>query len=37
MPEQGGPEYKLQKPIEEDRKVAKELIEPDTDTAASKD
>jgi len=37
MPEQGSPEYKLQKPIEEDRKVAKELIEPDTDTSASKD
>jgi len=33
MPEQGSPEYKLQKPVEEDRKVAKELIEEDTETA----
>jgi Protein of unknown function (DUF2846) len=29
MPEQGSPEYKLQKPVEEDRKMAKELIEED--------
>jgi hypothetical protein len=36
MPEQGGPEYKLQKPVEEDRKVAKELIEEDKDTEAQK-
>jgi hypothetical protein len=37
MPEQGSPEYKLQKPVEEDRKVAKELIEEDKDTEAKKD
>jgi len=37
MPEQGSPEYKLQKPIEEDRKLAKELIEEDKDTEAKKD
>ena len=30
--EQGSPEYKLQKPVEEDRKVEKEMIEDDTDT-----
>jgi hypothetical protein len=34
MPEQGAPEYKLQKPIEEDRKVAKEMIADDAETAA---
>jgi len=28
-PEQGGPEYKLQKPVEDDRKFAKDMIEPD--------
>jgi len=27
MPEQGGPEFKLQKPVEEDRKFAREMIE----------
>ena len=31
--EQGSAEYKLQKPVEEDRKVAKEMIEDDTDAA----
>lgn len=37
MPEQGSAEYKLQKPVEEDRKVAKELIEPDSEIAEKKD
>jgi hypothetical protein len=37
MPEQGSPEYKLQKPVEEDRKMARELIEEDKDTEAKKD
>lgn len=31
--EQGSPEYKLQKPVEEDRKIDKDLIEEDADTA----
>jgi hypothetical protein len=30
MPEQGTAEYKLQKPVEEERKVAKDLIEDDS-------
>lgn len=34
MPEQGSAEYKLQKPIEPDRKVAKEMIEDDETQAA---
>jgi hypothetical protein len=33
LPEQGRAEYKLQKPIEEDRKTAKDLIEDDSDVA----
>jgi uncharacterized protein DUF2846 len=36
MPEQGSAEYKLQKPVEEDRKVAREMIEPETEEATSK-
>jgi len=36
MPEQGGPEYKLQKPIEDDRKIAREMIEDDTEPVAEK-
>jgi Protein of unknown function (DUF2846) len=35
LPEQGSAEYKLQKPIEEDRKVNKELILDDSDCTAS--
>jgi Protein of unknown function (DUF2846) len=35
VPEQGSPEYKLQKPVEEDRKVAKELIEEDKDNSTA--
>lgn len=31
MPEQGSGEYKLEKPIEPDRKIAKELIEDDAE------
>jgi hypothetical protein len=31
--EQGSPEYKLQKPVEEERKIAKEMIEDDTEAA----
>jgi len=34
MPEQGSAEYKLEKPIEPDRKLAKEMIEDDADEAA---
>jgi hypothetical protein len=37
LPEQGNPEYKLQKPLEEDRKTARELIEEEKDTSAEKD
>lgn len=37
MPEQGAPEYKLQKPIEEDRKLAKDMIADDTEIAAKED
>jgi hypothetical protein len=37
MPEQGGPEYKLQKPVEEDRKFAKDMIENDTEAAVAKE
>lgn len=33
LPEQGSAEYKLEKPIEEDRKVAKEMIVNESDTA----
>jgi hypothetical protein len=29
MPEQGGPEFKLQKPVEPDRKIDKEMLEDD--------
>jgi len=36
MPEQGGPEYKLQKPIEDDRKIAREMIEEDTEPVGEK-
>jgi hypothetical protein len=36
MPEQGSAEYKLQKPVEEDRRIAKELIEPDSEVAEKK-
>ncbi len=36
MPEQGSAEYQLQKPIEEDRKIDKELIEADNETAPAK-
>lgn len=37
LPEQGSAEYKLQKPVEEDRKVAKEMIENDTETPVAKE
>ncbi len=37
MPEQGSPEYKLQKPVEEDRKLAKDMIEDDAETPAKED
>jgi len=33
MPEQGAAEYKLQKPIEPDRRIAKEMLEDDSDSA----
>jgi len=36
LPEQGTPEYKLQKPVEEDRKTARELIEEEKDASAEK-
>ena len=36
MPEQGGPEYKLQRPIEDDRKIAREMIEEDNEPVTSK-
>jgi Protein of unknown function (DUF2846) len=36
MPEQGGPEYKLQRPIEDDRKIAREMIEEDTEPVEKK-
>jgi len=32
--EQGKPEYQLEKPLDEDKKVAKEMIEEDSDTSA---
>ena len=34
--EQGGPEYKLQKPVEEDRKITRDMIEADTSEPESK-
>jgi len=34
LPEQGAAEYKLQKPIEEDRKINKELIVEEPEGAA---
>lgn len=37
QPEQGKPEYKMQKPVEEDRKVAKDMIEPDAEVPVSKE
>lgn len=37
MPEQGAAEYKLQKPIEEDRKLAKDMVVDDTETAAKEE
>lgn len=37
QPEQGGPEYKMQKPVEEDRKAAKEMIEAEAEVPSSKD
>jgi len=37
MPEQGKPEYSLQKAIEPDRKIAKEMIADDADTTSAKD
>lgn len=37
LPEQGNAEYRLQKPVEEDRKMAKEMIEADAETTADKD
>lgn len=36
-PEQGRPEYKVEKPLEDERKVAKDMIEPDADEAAPAD
>ena len=33
LPEQGSAEYKLQKPVEEDRKIAKDQIEDESDVA----
>jgi hypothetical protein len=36
LAEQGSAEYKLQKPVEEDRKIAKEMIEEDTATPEPK-
>ena len=33
MPEQGAAEYKLQKPIEPDRRIAKEILENDSESA----
>jgi len=36
MAEQGGPEYKLQRPIEDDRKIAREMIEADNEPVAEK-
>jgi len=36
MPEQGGPEYKLQKPVEDDRRIAREMIEEDTEPVGDK-
>jgi hypothetical protein len=35
-PEQGGAEYKLQKPVEEERKIAKEMLEDDAAAADPK-
>jgi hypothetical protein len=37
MPEQGSAEYKLQKPVEEDRRLAKDMIEDDAETPAKED
>ena len=37
MSEQGSPEYKMQKPVEADRKLAKEMIEDDTETTPAKE
>jgi len=36
MAEQGGPEYRLQRPIEDDRKIAREMIEADNEPVAEK-
>ena len=36
LAEQGGPEYKLQRAIEDDRKIAREMIEEDTEPIAQK-
>jgi len=35
MPEQGKPEYQLQKPIEADRRLAKEMLEEDSETSTT--
>jgi hypothetical protein len=35
LPEQGSAEYKLQKPVEEDRKFAKDMIENDSEAAVA--
>jgi len=37
MPEQGSAEYKLQKPVEGDRRLAKEMIEDDVETTPAKE
>lgn len=36
MPEQGSAEYKLQKPIEPDRRIAKDMLEEDVEDASAK-
>jgi hypothetical protein len=32
--EQGKPEYQIEKPLDDDKKVAKDMIEEDSDTSA---
>jgi hypothetical protein len=36
LPEQGSAEYKLQKPVENDRKIARDMIEEDSEAPAKK-
>jgi Protein of unknown function (DUF2846) len=36
LPEQGGAEYKMQKPLEDDRRIANDLIEEDAATPSAK-